>query len=287
MPEFADAAFKLKPGEISDPVKTQFGWHIIKVEDTRTKTFPPFEQLKDQAGALRRPEGAKRADRRNCTARPRSSCSTPIGKPMPAAAAAADAQRRQVRRGPGGRGDSKRTSRSASVLTARAGGKRRRSLLPAGTHPWPPPPRFRRSRRRHFPTLPPIAGVRFATGAAGVRYAGRTDVMLALFDAPAAVAGVFTRSKCPSAPVDWCRAASERRQGAGAGRQFRQRQRLHRPRPASTRSRSSPTPQRRRSARRRARSSWPRPGVIGEPLDADADRPRARRRSPRKRARTG
>ncbi len=49
VPEFADAAFKLKKGEISDPVKSQFGWHIIQVEDTRTKTFPPFEQLKDQA----------------------------------------------------------------------------------------------------------------------------------------------------------------------------------------------------------------------------------------------
>ena len=57
-----------------------------------------------------------------------------------------------------------------------------------------------------YPALPPIAGVRFATIEAGVRYAGRTDVMMALFDRPAAVAGVFTRSKCPSAPVDWCRA---------------------------------------------------------------------------------
>ena len=56
-----------------------------------------------------------------------------------------------------------------------------------------------------YPALPPIAGVRFATIAAGVRYAGRTDVMMALFDGPATVAGVFTRSKCPSAPVDWCR----------------------------------------------------------------------------------
>ena len=59
---------------------------------------------------------------------------------------------------------------------------------------------------RKYPTLPPVEGVRFATAAAGVRYAGRTDVMLALFDGPATVAGVFTRSKCPSAPVDWCRA---------------------------------------------------------------------------------
>ena len=59
---------------------------------------------------------------------------------------------------------------------------------------------------KKYPTLPEIEGVRFATIAAGMRYAGRTDVMLALFDRPAQVAGVFTRSKCPSAPVDWCRA---------------------------------------------------------------------------------
>ncbi len=56
------------------------------------------------------------------------------------------------------------------------------------------------------PELPPVAGVRFATAAAGIRYKGRTDVLLALFDPGTAVAGVFTRSRCPSAPVDWCRA---------------------------------------------------------------------------------
>jgi peptidyl-prolyl cis-trans isomerase C len=49
VPEFSEAAFKLKKGEISDPVHTQFGWHIIQVEDTRTKNFPPFDQVKDQA----------------------------------------------------------------------------------------------------------------------------------------------------------------------------------------------------------------------------------------------
>ncbi len=58
---------------------------------------------------------------------------------------------------------------------------------------------------KKYPNLPPIGGVRFATIAAGVRYAGRTDLMMAVFDQPAEVAGVFTRSKCPSAPVDWCR----------------------------------------------------------------------------------
>jgi len=57
-----------------------------------------------------------------------------------------------------------------------------------------------------FPDMPPVAGVKLATAAAGIRYAGRTDVLLALFDQGTAVAGVFTRSKCPSAPVDWCRA---------------------------------------------------------------------------------
>jgi glutamate N-acetyltransferase / amino-acid N-acetyltransferase len=57
-----------------------------------------------------------------------------------------------------------------------------------------------------FPQMPPLAGVRLATAAAGIRYPGRTDVLLALFDQGTTVAGVFTRSKCPSAPVDWCRA---------------------------------------------------------------------------------
>jgi peptidyl-prolyl cis-trans isomerase C len=46
--EFADAAFKLKKGDISDPVKTQFGWHVIKLEDRRQKPVPAFEQVKDQ-----------------------------------------------------------------------------------------------------------------------------------------------------------------------------------------------------------------------------------------------
>lgn len=48
VPEFADAAFKLKEGEISAPVKSQFGWHVIQLEGRRQKTFPPFDQVKDQ-----------------------------------------------------------------------------------------------------------------------------------------------------------------------------------------------------------------------------------------------
>jgi glutamate N-acetyltransferase/amino-acid N-acetyltransferase len=56
------------------------------------------------------------------------------------------------------------------------------------------------------PQMPEIAGVRLATAAAGIRYKGRTDVLLAVMDKGTTVAGVFTRSKCPSAPVEWCRA---------------------------------------------------------------------------------
>ncbi len=55
------------------------------------------------------------------------------------------------------------------------------------------------------PDLPPIAGVRFATAEAGIKYKNRTDVLLVAFDEGTAVAGVLTRSKCPSAAVDWCR----------------------------------------------------------------------------------
>jgi peptidyl-prolyl cis-trans isomerase C len=48
VPEFAETAFKLDKGQLSDPVKTQFGWHVIKVEDKRARPVPPFEQVKDQ-----------------------------------------------------------------------------------------------------------------------------------------------------------------------------------------------------------------------------------------------
>ena len=56
-----------------------------------------------------------------------------------------------------------------------------------------------------FPELPPLAGIRLATVAAGVRYQQRTDVLLALLTPGTQVAGVFTTSKTASAPVLWCR----------------------------------------------------------------------------------
>ncbi|CUX61735.1 bifunctional glutamate N-acetyltransferase/amino-acid acetyltransferase ArgJ [Rhizobium oryzihabitans] len=59
---------------------------------------------------------------------------------------------------------------------------------------------------KSYPDMPALRGVRMATAAAGIKYKNRTDVLLMVFDKPASVAGVFTKSKCPSAPVDFCRA---------------------------------------------------------------------------------
>jgi glutamate N-acetyltransferase/amino-acid N-acetyltransferase len=53
--------------------------------------------------------------------------------------------------------------------------------------------------------MPPVEGVRIATAEAGIKYKGRTDLLMMVFDEGTTAAGVFTRSKCPSAPVDLCR----------------------------------------------------------------------------------
>ena len=58
-----------------------------------------------------------------------------------------------------------------------------------------------------LPELPPLAGVRLGAAAAGIRYQGRTDLVMMELAAGTTVAGVFTSSKCPGAPVDWCRAS--------------------------------------------------------------------------------
>jgi glutamate N-acetyltransferase/amino-acid N-acetyltransferase len=69
----------------------------------------------------------------------------------------------------------------------------------------------------HVPDMPAIAGVKLATAAAGIRYKNRTDVLLAVLDKGTVVAGVFTQSKCPSAPVEWCRARLKRGKSSKGG----------------------------------------------------------------------
>lgn len=46
--EFAEAVAKMEPGQISDPVKSQFGWHVIRLDEKRPKVFPPLEQIRPQ-----------------------------------------------------------------------------------------------------------------------------------------------------------------------------------------------------------------------------------------------
>ncbi len=58
-----------------------------------------------------------------------------------------------------------------------------------------------------LPELPPVGGVRLGAAEVGIRYQGRTDVVMMQLAAGTTVAGVFTANKCPGAPVDWCRAA--------------------------------------------------------------------------------
>jgi glutamate N-acetyltransferase/amino-acid N-acetyltransferase len=58
-----------------------------------------------------------------------------------------------------------------------------------------------------MPEVPPVAGVRLGAARAGIRYTAREDVTMMVFPQGTTVAGVFTRNRCPGAPVDWCREA--------------------------------------------------------------------------------
>lgn len=61
VPEFAEAAFTLKPGDISEPVRTQFGWHVIKVEEKKPAGMSPFEEVKDQLEAYLKADKQRKA----------------------------------------------------------------------------------------------------------------------------------------------------------------------------------------------------------------------------------
>jgi glutamate N-acetyltransferase/amino-acid N-acetyltransferase len=94
-----------------------------------------------------------------------------------------------------------------------AGGKQSKEKLTAKTVPEAAPKAAKKEHAvsplapKNFPKLQPISGVRLGAGAAGIRYEGRTDVLMGVFATGTTVAGVFTKSKTCSAPVDWCRTA--------------------------------------------------------------------------------
>ncbi len=85
VPEFADVAFNLKPGEYSKvPVKTQFGYHVIKVEERRQSKAPTFEESKDQL-TQEMTEKATETLVADLKAKAKIDTFTLDGKPMPAA----------------------------------------------------------------------------------------------------------------------------------------------------------------------------------------------------------
>ena len=84
VPAFSDAAFKLQDGQISDPVKTQFGWHVIKLEGRRQKAFPSFDQVKDQIQrfAIQKAQSEMILDLRKTAKIERTAAAPPADQPM-------------------------------------------------------------------------------------------------------------------------------------------------------------------------------------------------------------
>jgi glutamate N-acetyltransferase/amino-acid N-acetyltransferase len=108
-------------------------------------------------------------------------------------------------------------ARKRNAMALQGGAKIRGKAPPKGAAKIPPvpakPPAAKAAEARSvsplaprsFANLPPLAGVRLATGQSGIKYRGRTDLLLVVMAPGTQVAGVLTKSKTSSAPVDWCR----------------------------------------------------------------------------------
>ena len=178
---FEEAAFALEPGAYTkEPVQTQFGFHVIKLEDKRMSAPPPLEEVEDQVRSV-----LLRKKFESTMAGLREKYAVEILDPTLAPAAGRRRRRRVARRLPRRTAPRPRSSRRSEALWAGA---------PS-----------RRSRRRSSRICRRSKGCGFATAEAGIRYRGRTDLLLVRFDPAASVAGVFTRSRCASAPVEWDR----------------------------------------------------------------------------------
>ena len=180
VPAFETAAFALQPGAVTEaPVQTEFGWHVIKLEEKRMSEPPKIEEVE---GELRNYLLRQKFEGVMASLRDKYAVEI-VGEPAEAApAAGGSARRRRARRA------TARRDRAAAAAELTAMGGKVSPLAPAS-----------------YPDVPALAGVRLATAEAGIRYSSRTDLLLIRFDPAAVVAGVFTTSRCASAPVEWDR----------------------------------------------------------------------------------
>ena len=295
VPEFAEVAFKLDKGQISDPVKTQFGWHVIKVEDKRTRPTPTFEQVKPQienyVAARRRPIWSTTCASRPSRA-PRQAGRTPRRRAaMPMPGTHGRAEERNERIAPTVVMRHARPCRRASRLIhvalrkiadgrdERTASRRMHGRDHANVHHASP-----RSRRHRFPTCRRSTACGWRPPRPASAMPGRTDVLLALFDAGHRGGRRLHPLEMPVGAGRLVPRAAQRRARARAGGQFRQRQRLHRQiRPAATKLTAEIAAQ--AAGCKPAEVFLASTGVIGEPLDATQIRAASWAASPRSESR--